>query len=365
MPERSSNGKRNVLLMYTGGAIGMRYREPGEKPSPLVPDTFEHLMESFHQHASTHALYDSGISLSEPKTPIKPKYSSNIGPHDWIAFAEEIYARREEVDGVVILHGTDTMVYTASALSFMFQHLPFPVVLTGAYNTISAPRSDAQQNMVTAIQIAACRDNEKEIPLIPEVCIFTYTDADRLLLRGNRAIEWNVGGVFVSPNYPPLGEASTEISVYEKKLLLAPKDKNLSLKAALENKIMYLPEQFPANYALLERVLEDKHTMGVLLEKDIRKHDGMPSERMVGLLAEAARQDKLVALVCNLKGGLQASPDVVKRLNDHGIATGGDMTAPAAIAKARYLLGNYSVEGARDMFGRNIRGELTGSLYQE
>ncbi|MBI2675616.1 MAG: asparaginase [Candidatus Aenigmarchaeota archaeon] len=356
--EGDGRGKK-ILLMYTGGTVGM-YRPGGDDANPLVPGDFSRLMK----YLPLEGLDRLGIEIVTPRVEIVPKDSSHIGPQDHAKFAEEIYSRRKEIDGALILHGTDTMHYTASALSFMLQNLPFPVVMTGAHMPISSPRSDAVQNIVTAAQIAAGKGDGAEFPAVPEVCILEYKNLS--LLRGNRTIEWAVGGGYMSPNYPALGEAdATRIVIHKERLLKPPEDiESFALRTNRGKGILYLSEQ-PPGYLCLETYLAEEEVKALLVEKDIREYEGRPSESLVGVLAEGARNGKFVGIICNIRGGLQASPEDVKRLNDHGIATGGDMTGPAAIAKTGYLLGNYSVDDARKLFGRNMRGELTGSLYQE
>src|ERR1044071_8816179 len=188
--------KSRVMIIYTGGTFGMSYDNNGT----LVPFDFSLILE--HLPTLRNLYLDlTVISFDDPVD------SSNIDTTHWTAIAEIIHDNYNEHDGFVVLHGTDTMAYTASALSFMIQGLRKPVILTGAQLPISEPRSDARENLITSLEIASRHD--KGNPVVPEVCIYF----DYQLLRGNRSkkVESEHFDAFESGNYPPLATAGVKI----------------------------------------------------------------------------------------------------------------------------------------------------------
>jgi L-asparaginase len=202
MPEP---GAHSVLVIYTGGTIGSKPRDPDpDSPQVVVPWTE---LEAGHPELRT--LKERGLTLVPEE--IEPLDSCNVGPKQWLEIADIIYRRYEEVEGIVILHGTDTMVYTASALSFMLRELGKPVILTGAQRSALVDvRNDASQNFITAILLAA--PSFSKIPAVPEVCIYFGGK----LLRGNRTVKRDTAGyeAYESPNLEPLGEVGESIVIH-------------------------------------------------------------------------------------------------------------------------------------------------------
>jgi L-asparaginase len=193
---------KGVLVIYTGGTIGSKPRDP-DPDSPQVVVAWKELRAGMQE---MRVLQDRGLRVECEE--VDPLDSCNVGPKEWIQIASIIERRYEEFDGFVILHGTDTMVYTASALSFMLRELGKPVILTGAQRSALVDvRNDASQNFLTSLLLAAPMFTN--IPCVPEVCIYFGGK----LLRGNRTIKKDTAGydAYESPSLPPLGEVGSEI----------------------------------------------------------------------------------------------------------------------------------------------------------
>src|SRR5690606_31876617 len=188
--------RARVLIIYTGGTFGMTYNQEGV----LIPFDFSSILQQLP--ILRNLMLEITVISFDP-----PIDSSNIHPDHWVVIGQIISDNYSEYDGFVVLHGTDTMAYTASALSFMLQDLSKPVIFTGAQLPISEPRSDARENLVTALDIAAAQQDGHAI--VPEVCIYF----DYQLLRGNRSkkTESMQFDAFDSGNYPPLAKAGVKI----------------------------------------------------------------------------------------------------------------------------------------------------------
>ena len=200
----------SILIIYTGGTIGMVH-DP--ETGSLVPIDFRHISDHVPE------LRKFGYDLhSVSFDPVKD--SSNIDPGVWIKMAEIIEEGYNDFDGFVILHGTDTMAYSASALSFMLENLQKPVIFTGSQLPIGLLRTDGRENLITAIEIAAAREND--IPAVPEVCIYF----DNKLTRGNRTTKMSAEhfDAFSSPNYPPLAEVGLASEIFQQSDQVMPPD---------------------------------------------------------------------------------------------------------------------------------------------
>ncbi|MCU0459945.1 MAG: type I asparaginase [Bacteroidales bacterium] len=199
--------RRSVLIIYTGGTIGM-VNDPVS--GALVPIDFRHISDQVPE------LRRFGFSL-ETVTFEPVIDSSEVSPDVWVRIARTIEDNYDRFDGFVVLHGTDTMAYSASALSFMLRGLEKPVIFTGAQLPIGVLRTDGKENLITAIEIAAARENG--LPVVPEVCIYF----ENKLLRGNRTIKYSAEhfNAFVSPNLPPLAEAGLQIR-YNRNIIRYP-----------------------------------------------------------------------------------------------------------------------------------------------
>src|SRR5688500_16993516 len=216
--------RSRILIIYTGGTFGMSY----DKEGVLIPFNFEYILDQLPALKNL-ALAITAVSF---ETPID---SSNINPEHWQLISSVIFDQYNDHDGFVILHGTDTMAYTASALSFMLDGLSKPVVFTGAQLPISEPRSDARENLITALEVASAKKNG--VPLVPEVCIYFNYE----LLRGNRSkkVESMQFDAFDSDNYPPLAKAGVKID-YNFAAIRPPGRKKLQLFSKIDTDISIL-----------------------------------------------------------------------------------------------------------------------------
>src|SRR4051794_3143431 len=192
--------RKRIYVAYVGGTIGMKATESGYAPVP------GHLTEQVRDRPDLHSLEVPGLSISEYEPLLD---SANARPSDWLRIARDLAERRSHYDGFVVLHGTDTMAYTASALAFLLRGLGKPVVVTGSQIPLGVLRSDGRQNLLTAILVAA-RDD------VREVCLVFGSQ----ILRGCRSVKASASGfeAFASPNLAPLGEAGVEIEVDEARL---------------------------------------------------------------------------------------------------------------------------------------------------
>ena len=215
-----------ILLIYTGGTIGM---VQSHATGALKPFDFKHLKNEVPELMRLSVTLES-ISFKEPID------SSNMHPRIWIQLAEIIETNYQKFDGFVILHGSDTMAYTASALSFMLENLGKPVILTGSQLPIGIIRTDGKENLITAIEIAAAKINNQ--PAVPEVAVYFEYE----LYRGNRTLKYNAAhfDAFKSPNYPVLAEAGVNIE-YNSNYILKKSKKKLIVHKQLDNDIVILP----------------------------------------------------------------------------------------------------------------------------
>jgi L-asparaginase len=337
--------RKRVYIAYTGGTIGMARRDDGSYAP--APGYLERLMAELPE-------------LRDPRAPAYAIYeyptlrdSATMTPRDWTLIAEDIAARYREFDGFVVLHGTDTMAYTASALSFMLRNLGKPVVLTGAQIPLCELRSDARENLITALLIAA---NEP----IPEVCL----SFGSRLLRGCRAVKVNASGLeaFDSPNFPPLARIGIGIEL-DRRLLLPPPAPDLPLdvqpiSAAVRVGALRLFPGIAA--ATVEAVL--RPLQGLVLETyGAGNGPADDGELMAALAAASERGVVLVNCTQCLRGRVSPSAYATGAgLARAGVIGGNDLTAEAALTKLAYLFSaGHGPEQARALMGQSLRGELT------
>lgn len=253
-----------VLVVYTGGTIGSIHRPPTDLLSPLVPGTWDEI-------SSLPIVKDALLELENKDglTVVADEFnptldSSNMAPKDWIDIATKIKSHYDDYQGFVVLHGTDTMTYTATALSFILQNLTKPVIVTGSQLPISSVRTDAVQNFITSLRIAAGEHMNPPLPLVPEVCIFFQNK----LIRGNRSRKINASGydAFDSPNYPLLGEAGEYIEI--RKEMMVPKPQGeLSLRKSLEENVMSF-DIFPGIQSsdVMSKIMQTSNLKGLILK---------------------------------------------------------------------------------------------------
>lgn len=300
----------------------------------LVPFNFGKILEKIPN------LNNLNISITVISFP-EPIDSSNINLNHWVDMAYIIYENYDTYDGFVVLHGTDTMAYSASMLSFMLKGLNKPVIFTGAQLPISAMRSDARENLMTSLEIAISKANGK--PIVPEVCIFF----NHMLLRGNRAkkVQSVHFDAFESENYPPLAESGIIIDYNYASIRPYEEGKKLRYLNKLDNSVMVL-KLFPGiTSQVIEHCLNMKGLKGVVLET--YGSGNSPSESWFIKAMEAAVDRGILILnvsQCNggrvIQGRYQTSMDL-KRV---GVLSGADITTEAAVTKMMFLLANESDE---------------------
>jgi L-asparaginase len=337
--------KSKVMLIYTGGTFGMAHDAHGV----LIPFDFALILE----HLPTLRNLSLELTVISFNNPID---SSNISPEHWQTIAKIIFENYKTNDGFVVLHGTDTMAFTASALSFMLSGLTKPVILTGAQLPISEPRSDARENLITSLEIAAAKKNE--VAIVPEVCIYFGDE----LLRGNRSkkAESMHFDAFQSENYPPLAKAGVRIEFNEAVIHQSLPSETLRLLDKLDSSITIL-KLFPGiTEATVRAVIIIAGLKAIVLET-YGSGNAPTTKWFIDLLKEAISKDIIVLNISQCPGGMvvQGKYETSKVLQEIGVLSGGDMTTEAALTKLMVLLGQYGLEEAKLKIGKSLVGELS------
>ena len=354
--EREVAAARGVLVIYIGGTIGSAPKDANDSESPLVVKSWSELKNAVPQLGLLPYPIDA-ISFIEPLD------SCNVGPVQWRTIARIIERYYADYEGFVILHGTDSMVYTASALSFMLLDLNKPVVLTGSQvNGIVSPRNDAHQNIITALMLAHPKANS--LPIIPEVIV----SFGNLICRGNRAKKTNVIGYqgFRSPNYPLLGEAGEFISIETKHIRQIPQT-DLQVLDKLDTNVIML-EVFPGmqNSPILANILSDTSLRGVILKA--YGTGNIPTDKnFLNLFKMFIDNGGIVVVVTSVPKGetVMGLYETSQILLDRGLIGGFDLTPEAAMAKLMMLLGQYGddIATVKRLMQQSIAGEQRLSLY--
>ena len=338
----------NVLLIYTGGTIGM---VENLETGALEAFNFSHLKSNVPE--MKRLKFNVDTYLFEP-----PIDSSEINLLNWVEIAGVVQRNYDNYDGFVILHGTDTMAYTASVLSFMLENLTKPVILTGSQLPIGKLRTDGKENLITALEIAADKDVENKA-VVPELCIYMQN----LLMRGNRTTKINAENfsAFNSPNYPYLAEAGVDIRYHDKFILYPDYDKPPVFNLKLDDHVAVL-KLFPGiRKAVVESVLNIPGLKGVVLET-FGSGNALREQWFVDLLACAINKGIVVVNVTQcLYGNVEMHRyGTGQHLEKLGVVPGHDLTTEAALAKMMLLQGSgLKSEEVRALMPVSARGELT------
>jgi L-asparaginase len=338
----------SVLVIYTGGTLGMVYER---KNNQLVPFDFQQIIEKVPEISRL----DFDITFLSLPEPID---SSNMNPEIWIELADIIRTHYDQYDSFVILHGTDTMAYTASALSYLLENLNKPVILTGAQLPIGVARSDARENVITALELAAAK-NEAGHPIITEVCIYFNS----FLLRGNRSKkkESSDFNAFHSENYPALATAGVRIEYNVPYIKPYQPDVKLNVCKTLHNQVAFL-KMFPGISSLVvESILNIDGLKGVVLET-YGAGNATTEPWFLNAISSAIEKGIIIYNVSQCDGGRvsQGQYQTSKFLKQVGVVSGSDITAEAAITKMMYVFGKESDPAlCIEMLSRPLRGEMS------
>lgn len=341
------NPEASLLIVYTGGTVGMVY----DKDGALVPFNFQQILDKIPSL--------SRFNLQLTVIPVEKLIdSADASPESWKEMGEIIFRNYDLYDGFVVLHGTDTMAYSASALSFMLQGLSKPVIFTGAQLPIGAVRTDARENLVAALEIASARGEDGR-PKVAEVCIyFNYR-----LLRGNRArkVESTLFDAFESDNYPLLAEAGVEI-LYNKQFVAIPENESkLEYQNSFNEQVVIL-KLFPGiSQLVVESMLRIEGLKGVILET-FGSGNAPTYPWFLKALQEAVASGVVVLNVSQCYGGrvVPGRYKTSKQLESIGVLSGADMTTEAALTKMMILLGKgYTENRLVDKLTQPLCGEMT------
>lgn len=350
MIRQNTNGKKaSILLIYTGGTIGMK-----EDPvlQALTPFDFSQILDEVPELAKFAYKIDS--YTFDPLID-----SSDVEPSHWISLVRLIEERYDDYDGFVILHGTDTMAYSASTLSFMIEGLTKPVIFTGSQLPIGMPRTDGKENLISSVEIAAAKDADGHA-LVPEVCIYF----DNKLMRGNRTTKVNSDhfDAFHSENCPPLAEAGISIR-YNQGVILKPEDWNRKplFHTQLDTRVSILKLHPGITEQVVDHILCGQESRAVIIET-YGAGNAPSKEWFLSLINKASGMDKILLNVTQCLAG-SVNMDIYatgKCLKNAGVCNGYDCTTEGALAKLYYLMGwseNNSL--VKEMLERDLRGEIS------
>ncbi|MCL4128253.1 UNVERIFIED_CONTAM: hypothetical protein GTU68_038063 [Idotea baltica] len=338
--------KPNILLIYTGGTIGMvKNFETGA----LKSFNFKNLLKQIPELQ----LLDCNIDTVSFEEPID---SSNMNPQEWVKIAEIIESYYNAFDGFVVLHGSDTMSYTASALSFMLENLAKPVIFTGAQLPIGDLRTDAKENLITSIQLASLQNKNESI--IKEVCLyFEYK-----LYRANRTTKINAEHfqAFASFNYPDLAESGVHLKINDQYLLQPNLKKKLVVHKKMDTNVAIV-KLFPGiSEAVLSSILNTPNLKGVIIET-FGSGNCTTETWFINLLKKAISSGLHIINVTQCAGGsvIMGHYETSSQLKKIGVISGKDITTESAISKLMFLLGKETIyKDFKTKYETNLCGEI-------
>ena len=340
--------QNKVLLIYTGGTIGMN-RNP--HTGALEPFDFEHLL----QRVPELGQFDIEIATYQFSPPID---SSDMSPKLWTDLSHVIADHYQDYDGFVVLHGTDTMAYTASALSYMLENLTKPVIFTGSQLPIGQLRTDGKENLITSIEIAAAKDREGHAA-VPEVGIYFNGH----LLRGNRTTKQSAEefNAFESFNYPHLADAGVNI-VYHRHRMLQPQwDAPMVPHFRLDNNVIIF-SLFPGVREDLIRHIIHTPNLKSIVMRTFGSGNAPQSPWLISALKEGTRHGKVIVNISQcMQGRVEMGRyDTGYQLQEAGVVSGYDSTVESAVTKLMFLQSHYDdPDKVRQLMNQSIRGEIS------
>ncbi|OJY81477.1 MAG: L-asparaginase 1 [Sphingobacteriales bacterium 40-81] len=343
MSRNSSPAK--LLIIYTGGTIGMAFDNSGS----LVPMGFREI--KYHIPEIAKLGYEFDMHAFTP-----PIDSSNMSPEIWVALCGIIERNYNSYDGFVILHGSDTMAFTASALSYMLQNLDKPVILTGSQLPIGEIRTDAKENIITTMEIAGAKKEGRSI--VPEVCIYF----DYFLFRGNRSKKYNTEKfeAFHSPNYPSLAEAGIDI-LYKEAYITSHPQQSFHVNTKLDTNIAVL-KMFPGiTQSAVEPILNIPGLKAVIMET-FGNGNTITAPWFIQLLEKKIKAGIIIVDRTQCDGGSVelGRYETSTYLKEIGVTGGSDMTFEATVTKLMWLLGqDLPTAEVKELLETSLKGELT------
>jgi L-asparaginase len=337
-----------ILIIYTGGTIGMM-SDPQTKV--LKPINFDQIMDNVPELEKLNCK----LKVHSFEEIID---SSNMNPAIWSEIAGLIKKNYDTVDGFVILHGSDTMSFTASALSYMLENLGKPVIFTGSQLPISAVRTDAKENLMTAIEIANAKKNDRA--RVPEVCIYF----DYKLFRGNRSFKYNSSKfeAFRSPNYPILAESGVHLRFSQNDIRYPKDGEVLKVHQNLISEVAVL-KLYPGISPKVVEAILTADVRGIVMET-FGAGNTTTEQWFIDKLKNAIDSGKVILDISQCKVGTVelGRYDTSRQLKDIGVSNGYDMTYESAVTKMMYLLGQFDdPKLVKEYLETDLRGEITVS----